>query len=201
MNPRTRSAATLLLTAVLILTGCATQTGGVTEEDFPDQNYIAGDGTVTEIPKENRGKPISFVGVSDQGGTISSEDFEGEVLVVNFWYAACPPCRKEAPWLEELSQELKADEVEFVGVNIRDETATSQAFARNFGVTYPSVIDSDGGVSLAFAGEVSPAAVPTTLILDHEGRPAARVIGMINKSVLRTLTKTVIAEVTSGGAG
>jgi hypothetical protein len=69
------------------------------------------------------------------------------------------------------------------------------AFDRKFGITFPSVMDAQSGaVSLAFNGVVSPAAVPTTLVIDKEGKVASRILGRIDASILRTLIESVVAE-------
>jgi len=85
--------------------------------------------------------------------------------------------------------------VQFVGVNVRDQAGTAQSFADAFGVTYPSFLDADGGeIQLAFAGEIAPDAVPTTLVLDRQGRIAARIVGRLDKSILNTLISDAVAE-------
>ncbi|MGA1033366.1 MAG: TlpA family protein disulfide reductase, partial [Aquiluna sp.] len=118
---------------------------------------------------------------------------EGFVVVMNWWYAACAPCRAEAPDMAALSEEFADQGVQFVGVNVRDTAETALAFDRNFGITYPSIMDAQSGaVSLAFSGVVSPQAVPTTLVIDREGRVSARILGRIDKSILRELIETVV---------
>ncbi|MBF4632643.1 TlpA family protein disulfide reductase [Clavibacter phaseoli] len=161
--------------------------------DGSTKNYIAGDGTVVEIPPENRGDSIGFAGIDEHGNPVASTDYAGRILVVNFWYAECPPCRLEAPDLEALNQQYQDQGVAFLGVNVRDEADTARAFATQFGITYPSIIDTvDSGVQLAFAGKIAPNAVPSTIILDTEGRLAARVTGLAEKSVLNALISTVL---------
>ncbi|ODU64432.1 MAG: thiol-disulfide isomerase [Micrococcales bacterium 70-64] len=159
-----------------------------------NNNYVSGDGTVTEYGIEGRGDPLEFTGVTDRGTTVSSADYRGEVLVVNFWYAACPPCRLEAPDLQALSEEFAGDGVTFLGVNIRDGAETSLSFAETFGVTYPSIIDRDGQVTLAFSGLASPTAVPTTVVIDRDGRASARIVGLLEPSTLRALIHTALDE-------
>ncbi|MDP4755644.1 MAG: TlpA family protein disulfide reductase, partial [Aquiluna sp.] len=79
--------------------------------------------------------------------------------------------------------------------NVRDSAATALAFDRNFGIEFPSVMDANSGaVSLAFTGVVSPSAVPTTLVIDRDGRVASRILGRVDPSILRTLIETVLAE-------
>ncbi len=94
------------------------------------KGFIAADGfEVVPIPEAERTEPVDFEGVLDTGGTTSSADYRGEVLVVNFWYAACAPCRVEAPILEEVNQLFEGEEVDFLGVNLYDGAEASQAFA------------------------------------------------------------------------
>lgn len=152
-------------------------------------------GPVTEIDIAERGDPIGFSGTFDTGASGSSEDWLGGVVVVNFWYAGCAPCRAEAPDLEALNIKYQPDGVQFVGVNVRDQAGTAQAFADTFGITYPSFLDADSGdIQLAFAGEIAPNAVPTTLVLDRQGRIAARIVGRLDKSILNTLISDAVAE-------
>ena len=182
--------------AVTLLAGCASDPLADQYASGTTKNYISGQGTINEIAVDDRAAPVEFEGDTDAGTTVSSADYAGDVLVLNFWYAGCPPCRVEAPDLEEISQTFAADGVKFLGVNVRDQTATSLSFASEFGITYPSVMDADdGNMLLAFAGTVAPSAVPTTLVIDRQGRVAARILGGIEgTSNLSTLIKDAIAE-------
>jgi thiol-disulfide isomerase/thioredoxin len=192
-----RLAVVLAVASAVVLSGC-TANDDLAEQyrSGNGQGYISGDGAYTVIAEADRGEPIDFEGTIETGDTVSSDDYRGEVLVVNFWYAACPPCRLEAPDLEALSQRFAPDGVRFLGVNIYDQAPTAMSFAEEFGVTYPSILDvNDGSVRLAFAGQVAPNAVPTTLVLDQQGRVAARISGVISEpSVLRSMITDVLAE-------
>lgn len=160
-----------------------------------NKNYISGDGTVTEIKPADRGKSIEFTATTDEGKSISRKTYDGKVVVLNFWYASCPPCRVEAPDLQALSQKYETQGVQFIGVNVRDEADTARAFDRSFKIGYPSVVDAqDAKVQLALAGQRGPNATPTTMVLDQKGRVAARVLGEVNKSVLDTLIADTISE-------
>lgn len=189
----TRALIGLAIAGATLLTACsgddplAEQAG-----NSGGKNYIAGDGSVMETAESERGESVQFSGETFDGETISADGLDGPTLV-NFWYAACAPCRVEAPHLADLSQEYE-DEVNFVGVNVRDEEATAAAFERNFGIEYPSLKDSDGQVLLQFADYVPPQAVPTTLVLDDEGRVAARILGAVEHSTLKSLLDGVVDE-------
>lgn len=200
MNHRTavrRASAFALAAAVIVLAGC-TSSDPLAEQyrEGTGQGYISGDGAYTVIAAADRGEPVEFAGLIENGDSVSSDDYLGDVLVVNFWYAGCPPCRLEAADLEQLSQRFAADGVSFLGVNIYDQAPTALSFANEFGVTYPSILDvNDGSVRLAFAGQVAPNAVPTTLVLDQQGRVAARISGLLTEpSVLRSMITDVLAE-------
>jgi thiol-disulfide isomerase/thioredoxin len=189
------SAATAAV-ALTLLAGCTTDPLAEQYSAGTTKNYISGEGTISEYKAADRGEPVSFEGETDSGEPVSSEDYAGKVLVLNFWYAGCPPCRVEAPELEEVNQAFAGQDVAFLGVNVRDQAAQSLSFAETLGVTYPSVIDADNGnVLLAFAGKVAPNAVPTTLVIDQEGRVAARFLGAIDgPASLRTIINDTLAE-------
>lgn len=186
----------VMVVAVIIasLTGCAANDPLANQFKAGDnKNYIAGDGTVTEFAPENRQAAVAWSGVSESGETISSTQLEGVVTVVNFWYAACLPCRLEAPDLVELA--AKYPEAQFIGVNVRDSAETSAAFSKSKKLTWPSIIDkNDGAVMLAFTGIVTPNAVPTTLVIGKDGKVTSRIYGQIDKSILGTLIQTAIEE-------
>jgi peroxiredoxin len=200
MSSRILKGALVALAALtLILTGCSSDPLADQYREGSNKNYIAGDGSVTEITLENRGEPITFSGTTENGDTVSSSDYLGHVLVVNFWYAGCAPCRAEAPDLESVYQETSPQGTNFLGVNVRDQAATVTTFDERFGITYPSIIDQDGQAQLAFASQVPPNAVPTTLILDAKGRVAARILGQLrDPSILSTLINDVSAESSAG---
>lgn len=159
-----------------------------------NKNYVAGDGSVSEYVASSRKDAAQFSAGTFDGRAIDSAGFTGQVTVLNFWFAACPPCRIEAPDLQQLYTEVKPLGVEFLGVNIRDEKAAAEAFERKFNIDYSSVEDKDGDVLLALSKFVPPASVPTTLVLDKQGRVAARIVGAADKSTLKSLIDTALAE-------
>lgn len=174
--------------------GCAVEDPLAVQAKAGDnKNYIAGDGSVTEYAADQRGEPVEFEGTLFDGAAVSSSEFPGDVVVLNFWYAACAPCRKEAPDLVELHELFEPEGARFYGVNIRDERSTAEAFERSFGIPYPSFQDKDGGILLAMTQFVPPSAVPTTLVLDREGRVAARILGLADKSTLKALISDALA--------
>ena len=199
-----RSRSSRVAASILVSFGLVIALAACTNDPLADQyrsgdnkGYIAADGfRVVEIPESERTEPIEFEGVLDAGGSTTSDDYRGDVLVVNFWYASCAPCRVEAPVLEEVNEELGGDGVQFLGVNLFDGADASRAFAETYGVTYPSALSTeDGSIKLAFAGQTPLNAVPVTLVLDREGRVAARLIGRIAEaSILSTIVRDLAEE-------
>lgn len=132
------------------------------------------------------GLPDVVLGCLGSGQQVNLAALRGKPMVINFWAQWCAPCRAEAPHLVKLHDEF-GDRVAFYGVNLRDDKGTAEAFERNFGVDYPSVEDRTGEVLMAMSDYVPAQAVPTTLVLDAKGRVAARVLGQIDESTVRTL--------------
>ena len=158
------------------------------------KNYIAGDGSVLEIAPAERGAPVEFAAELFDGTPVTGASLRGTPALLNFWYAACAPCRVEAPHLVSLHEQFAPQGVRFLGVNVRDTVTTAQAFERTFEIPYPSIEDARGEVLLNMTDHVPPQAVPSTLVLDVEGRVAARVLGAVEESTLRALLTTVVDE-------
>ncbi|MEU4016859.1 TlpA disulfide reductase family protein [Microbacterium sp. NPDC028030] len=193
-----RRAVGAALAAVLAIGLSACAPDPVSQSFLSGENtgYIAADGAIVEIPVAERGEPVEFGGVTETGEKFDSADIAGQVTVVNFWYAGCAPCRLEAADLESVWQKFADEDVSFVGINTRDQADTAIAFADEYDITYPSLIDVDTAeAKLAFAKVVPIAATPTTLVLDKQGRVAAKIIGPIDgPSILSTLVKDTLAE-------
>ncbi len=193
-----RPFAVMMVLASLATVSCTSTSDALAEQyrDGSGANYISGDGAITVLAPESRSDSVQFEGDLDTGEFFSSSDYAGSVIVVNFWYAGCPPCRVEAADLESLHQQFLLDGVAFVGVNIFDQAPTALTFANEFGVSYGSIMDVEtGSVRLAFAGQVAPNAVPTTLVLDKQGRVSARISGVITDvDLLANIIEGVLEE-------
>lgn len=178
--------------AVGALTTLALAACGTDTSSRYDTGYVGGDGVTTEIPENERAKPLDFTGTTYDGKTFTAADHRGQVIVLNVWYASCPPCRKEAPDLQKI-HEANPD-IQFIGVNIRDDAGPARAFEQAHGITYPSIPDRDASIMYALRGQVAPNAVPSTLVIDTQGRVAARISGAADPSILRAMLERVLAE-------
>ena len=96
------------------LAGCANDDLADQYRDGSGKGYIAGDGIITERPPNERAARIEFTGTTETGATVDAADFAGNVVVVNFWYGGCAPCRAEAPDLEAVSQKFADEDVAFL---------------------------------------------------------------------------------------
>ena len=196
--PRTTRYAGCLVAAALLLgaTACSQDPNSVAAQaKAGDQKgYVSGDGAVETIPRADRDEPVALSGKLVDGGSWDSASARGEVVVVNVWGSWCAPCVAEAPDLQQVWSDLEAEKapVQFMGIDFREDPARGAAFAKKAGITYPSLSDESGVLILALQGKAPT--VPTTLVLDTEGRIAARVNGPVGASTLRGLVDDVVAE-------
>jgi thiol-disulfide isomerase/thioredoxin len=185
MLRRTAVRIAAVLAATLIVVSCARTGADEPTRSAGQVGYPTVPRNLTRIPPEQRQElPIVSGPALGSNRTISSQDYRGKVVVINVWGSWCPPCRKEAPDLQVASVETK-DTAQFIGITSKDyDPAPAEAFVRSFQITYPSIYDPNGKVLLAFAGELPPSAIPSTMIIDRQGRLAVRVLSEVSKITL-----------------
>lgn len=169
------------LLCVLALAGCTTSGASSTGS----KGYVTGDGGVTEIDPSAREAAPSLEGDRLGGGTVSLADLAGKVTVVNVWGSWCSECREETADLVEVANDEPS--VGFLGVNIRDETANAEAYVRQEKIPYPSLVSQDSSALLGFYGKLNLNTVPSTIVIDAQGRIAALVRGPVDASTLSSL--------------
>lgn len=179
--------------AVVALSACSSSNEELASQAGEDKGYVSGTGVITQVPEADRGEPLDLSFTTLDGEEMSLSGIRPSVAVINLWYAACPPCRKESPALETVSEEF-AGKAQFVGVNVRDQEAAAQAFIDNFDVKYPNMLDTDGAMVSLLSDILPPQATPSTVILDSQGRAAARVVGAVEESTLRGLIEDVLGS-------
>ena len=191
LSRRRLTALGLLL--ALVLSGCsrAANDDGVRVGGTPSDSTMVG---VTYLPPDQRTPPIALAGTTLTGETWTSRALIQKVLVVNVWASWCGPCRAEAPILAALSGKYASQGVQFVGVDTRDSDINGEAFTKTFAIPYPSLSDRSGQLLLALSGSLPPSAIPSTLVLDRQGRVAGRIIGPVTGSGLGALIERIAAE-------
>jgi thiol-disulfide isomerase/thioredoxin len=176
--------------AVVLLTGWARGgSSGVTDIDGNTDAvlYTAG----------HRPLAPDFTGTTLTGSRLNFSSYRGSVVVLNFWGSWCAPCREEAPTLAVVARQYRSVGVAFLGVDVRDTPASAEAFAREFGITYPSVSDPGSVITLDFTAVVPIAGTPTTLVIDRTGHIAGAVFGTVTYPEL----SAILADVTGKAAG
>lgn len=177
-NPRPEVRASLrLLLAVLLLSAVTSACGGTSTGD---KGYVDGQGIVTRLTAGERKVPGDVSGTTLTGEDLSLKEYAGKVVVLNVWGSWCAECRQEARSLAGAARELQKDGVVFVGVNTKDSSPDQGlAFEKRYDVPYPSFYDPSGRTLLAFHGTLIPSAIPSTVVLDVDGRVAASIQGKI----------------------
>lgn len=182
----------LAATGFLCLAACGSGKVG-------DRASGAGSGTaagVTVLAEDER-RPVGRIrGETLDGGRLDLADHRGEVVVVNVWASWCGPCRAEMRHLVRTAGETRSDGVRFVGINTRDGAELAVAFEERYGADYPSLYDPTGELLLSGfpKGTLPPQGVPSTVVVDREGRVAARAVGPVSYERLRAMLDPVVAE-------
>lgn len=180
-------ATSLAAISILLLSGCSTDS----ISNNSDSGFISGNGATVLVSPQERGEVIKLAGETLEGELLDIADWRGDPVVVNLWASWCGPCRAEAAGLENVYLQFESSGVKFLGLNTRDGLAAAKAFNTRFKTSYPSIQDKDGQLTLVF-GNLGPAATPSTMILDSQGRVAARILGPTTQSQLRVVLEAVI---------
>jgi thiol-disulfide isomerase/thioredoxin len=180
----------LAIAVVAAFTSACTTSGG---SSTGSKGYITGEGVVTTLAVEDRHDAPELRGEQLGGGDeIALADYAGSVVVINVWASWCSPCRAEAADLIQVADDRP--DVEFLGLNVRDQESAAEAFVREKGIPYPSLVSQDGALMLEFYGLLNLASIPSTIVVDAEGRIAALVLGQVDASTLDGLVSDVGRE-------
>jgi thiol-disulfide isomerase/thioredoxin len=155
--------------------------------------FVSGDGSITVLDAKDREPLKELSGQTLEGELLSTEQFAGKVLVLNVWGSWCAPCRIEASHLQAASTALGED-VQFIGIAIRDQLTSARRFQDDKGITYPSIFDPDSSTLLEMPSALYPVATPTTYVVDARGRVAVRILRDTTESTLTGLVEDVLAE-------
>ncbi|MQS13583.1 TlpA family protein disulfide reductase [Streptomyces kaniharaensis] len=194
-RPRVAAAAATAAAAAIVLTGCSSS--GSSGSGDGQLGFVAVKNTnmsTAELGKRQDAPDIS--GETLEGSQVKLSDYRGKVVVLNVWGSWCGPCRGEAKDLQAVSEKYRDQGVQFLGVNTRDtEKANAVRFEQEKGVTFPSIFDPAGTQLLKFPkGSLNPQSIPTTLIIDRDGKIAARAVGGTVEDALESILQPVVAE-------
>ena len=173
------------LVGAVLLAGCATGNDPVDVTNGGEFRFVEATPSGEVIPEGERGSAPEFSGTLLGGGEFSSGELSDDIAVLNFWGSWCAPCRVETPDFQEVYAEVRDDGVEFLGVNVKETSEQfALAFVDRFGIEFPSLSDPRGEVALAFR-DYPANAIPSTIVLDTEGRVAAVYTGTVAQDDLR----------------
>jgi len=187
------------LACAALVAGCSTGSDQVDVNNGGEFRFVAGTAAGEVIPVDERASAPDFRGTLLDGGSFHSAELAGHVGVLNFWGSWCPPCRVETPEFSDVAADLSDDGVRFLGIDVKEtDKQFAQAFIDRFSITFPSLYDPRGEVALAFR-DYPANAIPSTIVLDAEGRVAAVYTGQVAQDDLRRVLDRVLREGSSGG--
>ncbi len=188
-----RSAALLAAAAGVLLAGCSTGSGAVDVNNGGEFRFVAGTAAGEVIPVADRQTAPEFSGTLLTGEEFTSSELAGDVAVLNFWGSWCAPCRVETPEFQTVYSEVADSGVQFLGLNVKDQQQFAEAFVDSKGITFPSLFDPKGEVALAFRNYPANA-IPSTIVLDRDGRVAAVYTGEVRQDDLRAVVAQLTGE-------
>lgn len=189
-RPRLLAAA---VAAVLLLGACSAGAGAVDQSAGADLRFVTGNGQGTVLDTADRPDAPDIDGRLLTGEKFDLHSWRGQVVVMNFWGSWCAPCRAEADQLMAVYTATKDTRVRFLGINVKDDRQLAIAFEKRFRVTYPSIFDPKGRVAVRFRN-YPPNAIPSTIIIDRDGRIAAAFLRPLLTTDLMPVVRTLAAE-------
>ena len=129
------------------------------------------DQTLTALPTRQAAPAFSL---QDLHGSLHRLlDYRGKLVIVNFWASWCSPCRKELPSMNRAWKQLQRDGVAMLAINVGEDQQAIQAFKKDFPIDFTVLLDGKGTTSRHW----QVTGLPTTLVLDTQGRIVYRVLG------------------------
>jgi len=130
----------------------------------------------------------NFTLQNQDGEKIELADLRGKTVVLNFWTTWCPPCQEELPEIKQFATEVNESEVAVIGINLTSEEQSDEAvieFIRRNDLDYMNLLDSKGIVGDLYQIVV----IPTTFILDADGKIQEKVVGPVTKKQLQSMIR------------
>ncbi len=177
----------LAVAALAVTASCGRSSLGA-QANSSGQN--ASGSTVERVAAADRKAALTVSGTTLDGQPLSTASYRGKVVVLNYWGSWCPPCVKETPDLKAAWQQLEGRGVEFLGLDAQEGPKTGAAYMKANGLGYPSLAWDGGQFLLQLKGKAP--APPVTIVLDQQGRLAARVLAPVDTSTLVGLVDDVL---------
>ena len=194
MTSRTAALAAALLAAVLGLSACSGGKNAVDQSAGNQFRYVQANkkGSVIEAAKRKQAGPVA--GPLLAGGDYRLSDDRGKVVVLNYFASWCPPCQTETPQFDAIYRQRKSAGVQFVGMDVKDPSkSAAQSWIKDKGITFPVVYD-EAAKSAIQLGDVPMAALPSTVVIDRQGRVAAVYVGAVLPKDLTSALDELTAE-------
>jgi len=146
-----------------------------------------------QVAKQPMIKMLDFSLPDTQGVQHHISEWQGKILIINFWATWCPPCLKEIPEFINLQTELSTSNVQFIGIAIEDLEPVQQYLAKT-PVNYPILIGGDAAISLSRQLGNIVNAVPFTLIVNPQGQVIHRHPGELSRKKLLEIIAPLLAN-------
>jgi thiol-disulfide isomerase/thioredoxin len=183
--------------AVVALAGCSTGHDAVAQGGTFEFVAPGGKTDIFYDPPESRGRPgkLSGPALMDPTKTISLDDFDGKVVVINVWGQWCAPCRTEITQLQRVYDATRDQGVAFLGIDVRDNNRdAARDFVVDRKVTFPSIYDPPMRTMIAFGGKYPTTVIPSTVVLDRQHRVAAVFLRELLAEDLQPVVQRLAAE-------
>ncbi|WP_040633238.1 TlpA disulfide reductase family protein [Mycolicibacterium phlei] len=187
----------LACAAVVALAGCSTGDDAVAQGGTFEFVAPGGQTDIFYDPPADRGRPgpLSGPDLRDLDKTISLDDFDGDVVVINVWGQWCGPCRTEITQLQKVYDATKDKGVAFLGIDVRDNNIDApRDFLIDRDITFPSIYDPAMRTMIAFGGRYPTTVIPSTVVLDREHRVAAVFLRELLAEDLQPVVERLAAE-------
>jgi thiol-disulfide isomerase/thioredoxin len=183
--------------AAVALAGCSTGHDAVAQGGTFEFVAPGGKTDIFYDPPESRGRPgkLSGPALMDPTKTISLDDFDGKVVVINVWGQWCAPCRTEITQLQRVYDATRDQGVAFLGIDVRDNNRdAARDFVVDRKVTFPSIYDPPMRTMIAFGGKYPTTVIPSTVVLDRQHRVAAVFLRELLAEDLQPVVQRLVAE-------